>query len=101
MELSQEKLDRRDAFLGRAREPVAKSRPLTALGVERGQTNHALQPELHFVHQYRGGMWLQNFVIGTPIRHSGQSPAAKFSGALSSARAMFGTPRSTVASHRS
>jgi hypothetical protein len=49
MKLSPEKLHGCDAFLWRAREPVAKARPLSALLVERRHASHALQPELHLL----------------------------------------------------
>jgi hypothetical protein len=49
MELSPKKLHRGDALFGRPGEPVPKRRPLAALFVERGDADHALQPELHTV----------------------------------------------------
>jgi len=51
-------------------------------------------------HRVRGVL-AQNEAIGTPDRHSGQSPAAWFSGALYSASAKLGAPDSTSASIRS
>jgi hypothetical protein len=47
MELSPKKLDRGDALFGRPGEPVPKRRTLAPLLVERGETDHALQPEIH------------------------------------------------------
>jgi len=48
-ELRAEKLHGCDALFRRAREPVAKAGPLSALLVERRHASHALQPELHLV----------------------------------------------------
>jgi hypothetical protein len=56
MELSPKKLHRGNALFGRPGEPVPKRRSLTALLVERGDANHALQPELHaFENEYSVG----------------------------------------------
>jgi hypothetical protein len=49
MQLSPEKLHGRDSLFWRAREPVTKTWPLSALLVERRHAGHALQTELHLL----------------------------------------------------
>jgi len=52
MELSPEKLHGGDALLRRARKPETETRPLSSFLVERRQTSHTLQMELHFFQVY-------------------------------------------------